>query len=61
MEDADAKKPDDEQLEKLMAMKAVAVRQAMFEIVSENRAEIVKRARAKLVSMGVPFAETEDL
>lgn len=51
----------DEYVEQLMAMKAVAVRQATFEIVAEQRAEIVKRARAKLVAMGVPFGDMEDV
>lgn len=42
---------------KLMIMKSTAIRQAMTEVVGEQRAEIVRRAKAKLVAMGV---EVED-
>lgn len=57
----EGQKPKDAELEQLMAMKAVAVRQATYEVVTENRAEIVRRARAKLVAMGVPLTEGEEL
>ena len=40
-------------------LKAQAVRQAMVEFIGENRTEIVKRARAKLVSMGIDLADEE--
>ncbi len=40
-------------------LKAHAVRAAMFEIVGEQRAEIIRRARAKLVAQGVTLAEDE--
>jgi hypothetical protein len=33
--------------------RAVAVREAMCEIMNENRAEILRRARAKLVAQGI--------
>lgn len=56
MEDA-AKEPTNK--EKLSMLKKLAVQVATTEIIAENRAEIVKRARAKLVAMGVPFAEAE--
>lgn len=34
--------------------RASAVRQATVEIINENREEILKRARAKLVASGMP-------
>lgn len=40
-------------------LRATAVRAAMVEVVGENRAEIVRRARAKLVAMGVPVEQAE--
>lgn len=49
-----------EQILKTKVLKATAVRQAMFEVIGENRDEIVKRARAKLVAMGIEFTD-EDL
>lgn len=45
--------------EKLSVIKATAVRQAMFEIVGENRSEIIKRAVAKLSAMGIKVQESE--
>jgi hypothetical protein len=33
--------------------RAVAVREAMCEIMNENRSEILRRARAKLVAQGI--------
>lgn len=48
----------DEKL-KLQIMKAQAVRQATVEVLGENRAEILKRARAKLTAMGVAVEESE--
>lgn len=36
---------------------AQAVRQAMSEVIGEQRAEIIKRARAKLTALGI---ETKD-
>lgn len=40
-------------------MKARAVRQATIELISENRDEIIKRARAKLVAMGIELKDEE--
>lgn len=40
---------------KVQVMKAIAVQQAMHEICTENRAEIIKRAKQKLIDMGVKF------
>ena len=45
---------------KLAILKSTAVRQAMTEIVGEQRAEILRRARAKLTAMGVELSD-EDL
>lgn len=36
----------------IAALRTLAVSGAMYEIMTENRAEIVKRARAKLKAMG---------
>lgn len=38
---------------KLTVLKAQAVRQALVEIISEHRDEIVERAAAKLTAMGI--------
>lgn len=38
-------------------LKAQAVRQATIEVLSENRAEIITRARAKLVALGVELSD----
>lgn len=48
----------DEQTKQTL-MKAQAVRQATFEFIAENRAEIVRRAKAKLVAMGVNVEEAD--
>lgn len=61
MDEQQKKDDDNKAMEPLTALKAMAVRQATLEVVSENRDEIVKRARAKLVAMGVPFSEAEGL
>lgn len=52
--------PADEALLKQNILKSQAVRQAMVEVIAEQRVEILKRARAKLVSMGIELA-VEDL
>lgn len=49
-----------EEQKKVHVLKATAVRQAMVEVLSEQREEILKRAAAKLVAMGVKV-EAEDL
>lgn len=48
----------DEQ-KKLHLMKAQAVRQALIEVLSENRVEIMKRAAAKLTAMGIEVQASE--
>lgn len=45
------------QQQKNEVLKSQAVRQAMYEVVAEQREEIMRRARAKLVAMGVEFSE----
>lgn len=44
---------------RLKVLKATAVNQAMFEVVQEQRGEIVRRARAKLLALGIEVAENE--
>lgn len=44
---------------KLALFKATAVRQVLIELISENRAEIIARAKAKLVAMGVSVEDKE--
>lgn len=44
---------------KLGMAKALAVREAFFEVMKERQAEIVKRARAKLVAQGINVQEEE--
>lgn len=51
--------PEDREKLRMNVMKAQAVRQAMFEVVGESRTEIIKRARAKLVSMGIQLADSD--
>ncbi len=48
----------DEKLKQQIIM-ATAVREAMVEVVGENRDEIVKRARAKLVAQGIELSPEE--
>lgn len=52
-------KPDNAAAEIIRTLKATAVKQAMFEVVGENRPEIVKRAAAKLKAMGVSVSESD--
>ena len=49
--------PEDREKLRLHVLKAQAVRQATFEIIGESRDQIIKRARAKLVSMGVQLED----
>lgn len=51
--------PEDREKLRLNVMKSQAVRQAMFEIVGEQRDEIIKRARAKLVAMGIQLSDED--
>ena len=46
---------------KLKVLKATAVQQALTEVVSEHRDEIIKRARAKLSAMGIEVQDDEVL
>lgn len=50
--------PQDEKMQ-LHLFKARAVRQAMVEVIAEQRVEIVRRAKAKLVAMGVNVEEAD--
>lgn len=43
----------------LSVLKATAVRQAMVEVLAEQRDAIVHRARAKLTAMGVTLSDEE--
>lgn len=45
--------------EQIHVLKTTAVRQALFEVVGENRDEIIRRAAAKLQAMGVTVSEDE--
>ncbi len=56
-------KPEDltEEQRKLQYQKIMAVREATFEVMSEQKDEVVKRARAKLVAMGVTLSEDDSL
>lgn len=49
--------PAEQEVLRKNVLKSQAVRQAMFEIVGESRDEIIKRARAKLVAMGIQLAD----
>lgn len=51
--------PEEREKLKLNVLKAQAVRQAMFEVVGEQRDEIVKRARAKLTALGVQLSDED--
>lgn len=46
---------------KTQVLKSQAVRQATIEVLSENRDEILRRARAKLIAMGVDLKDEEEL
>lgn len=51
--------PEEELKLKLAAARTHAIGEAMREVMSEQRLEIIKRARAKLVAMGIQL-EPED-
>lgn len=38
---------------------AQAIQQSIFELIGENRTEIVRRASAKLKAMGIPFSDQD--
>lgn len=44
---------------KIKVLLSTAVTQAISELIAENRAELVQRARAKLTAMGVQVTEDE--
>ena len=59
----DVKNPEEvlaTEAQKNAVLKATAVRQAMLEVVGEQRDEIIKRATAKLSAMGITV-EASDL
>ena len=44
---------------RMHVLKSQAVRQSMVEVMAEQRVEIVRRAKAKLVAMGVNVEEAD--
>lgn len=44
---------------RIKALRTQAVLDATFEIVSEQRDEIVRRARAKLIAQGIQFSDED--
>lgn len=59
MKEQDVLTADQQAKLKRNMMKAQAVSQAVYEIIGESRAEIITRARAKLVAMGVQVSDEE--
>lgn len=51
--EAAAQKEKEERILRIYELRSNAVRQAMTEFIGENRVEILKRAKAKLVAMGL--------
>lgn len=51
--------PEEREQLRVNVLKSQAVRQAMFEVVGEARDEIVRRARAKLVAMGISLSDLD--
>lgn len=61
MSDEQQKPPDmNDPKVRTQIFKMTAVRQVVSELLAEHRDEIIKRARAKLVAMGIEFND-EDL
>lgn len=56
---SDDNKETEDAITKLNLLKATAIRQAMFEVIAESKPEIIRRARAKLVAMGVTIGDDE--
>jgi hypothetical protein len=52
-------KPADPEKIRILVLRANAVRSALNEVVSENRDEIIRRARAKLVAQGISIDEAD--
>ncbi len=51
--------PEQQQPDPIKLAKALAVREAMFELVNEQRAEIIRRARAKLIAQGITVTDAD--
>lgn len=51
--------PEEDRAMKLIAARQCAMAEAMREVMQEQSAEIVKRARAKLVAMGIQVQDDE--
>lgn len=43
----------------IQLLKSLAINSAMFELLQENKLELMKRARIKLKEMGVEFSDDE--
>lgn len=43
----------------VLALRAAAVREAMLEVMNEQRAEIIRRAHAALKAKGIPVGDLE--
>jgi hypothetical protein len=56
---SDEAKVEPTENDKLTILKSTAVRQAMCEVISEQRDEILTRARAKLTAMGVSIQDSD--
>ena len=52
-------KSDEAQAPDVQMLKAVAIRIAMTEIIAEQRAEIIRRAQARLEAQGVHITEAD--
>ena len=48
-----------EETKRVLAMRTQAVAEAMCEVVHEQQAEIIKRARAKLAALGIVLKDEE--
>lgn len=57
--DEAAKANRESEVLKINMLKATAVKQAMIELIGENREEIIRRAHAKLVAMGIEVKESD--
>lgn len=45
--------------QRIQLFKATAVRAVLSELIAEHRDEIIKRARAKLVALGIEFKDED--
>lgn len=55
----EAQQPKSAEMKQLQLMKSIAVSAAMYEIVQENRDEIIRRTREKLSKMNVNLLDRE--